>query len=90
MANLNIKMSHALIRYYTRSRAVATTGLSIKLLATVDITLANVGCWTEILKMPKRKTSFNPDWAKEHGLVTKSRKDEFHHFSFIFFVHCVK
>ena len=30
--------------------------------------------------MPKRKTSFNPEWAKEHGFVAKSRKDEFHFF----------
>ena len=30
--------------------------------------------------MPKRKTSFNPEWSKEHGFITKSRKDDFHAF----------
>ena len=28
--------------------------------------------------MPKRKTSFNPEWSKEYGFISKSRKDDFH------------
>ena len=80
MANFDIQMSHVLIQHNRHSHAVATTRLSIKLSATENVTRVNVGCWTEIQKMPKRKTSFNPDWAKEHRFVTKCRKDEFHFF----------
>lgn len=32
----------------------------------------------ETVKMPKRKTSFNQEWEKEHRFGTKGRKDEFH------------
>ena len=80
MAKFETQVSYVLIRQKTRSHAVATTRLSIKLSVTVNIRLANLGCWTKILKMPKRKTSFTLEWAKEHGFVTKSRKDEFNFF----------
>lgn len=80
MAKFEIQVSHVLIRQNTRSYAVATTRLSIKLSATEIVRLANLGCWTKILKMLKRKTSFNLEWAKEHRFVTKSRKDELNFF----------
>uniref|UniRef100_A0A8C5GAZ7 Uncharacterized protein n=1 Tax=Gouania willdenowi TaxID=441366 RepID=A0A8C5GAZ7_GOUWI len=28
--------------------------------------------------MPKRKTTFNPEWTKEYGFISKSRKDDCH------------
>ncbi|CAK6961777.1 hypothetical protein NDU88_010809 [Scomber scombrus] len=30
--------------------------------------------------MPKRKTSFNSEWIKEHEFITKSSRDSFHGF----------
>uniref|UniRef100_A0A8C6NU33 Uncharacterized protein n=1 Tax=Nothobranchius furzeri TaxID=105023 RepID=A0A8C6NU33_NOTFU len=30
------------------------------------------------IKMPKRKTTFNPEWTKEYGFIAKSRKDDCH------------
>ncbi len=30
--------------------------------------------------MPKRQTSFNPEWTKEHKFISKSSRDDFHGF----------
>ena len=30
--------------------------------------------------MPKRQTSFNPEWTKEHVFISKSSQDSFHGF----------
>ncbi len=32
------------------------------------------------VNMPKRQTSFNPEWTKEHEFIPKSSRDAFHRF----------
>ncbi len=32
------------------------------------------------VNMPKRQTSFNPEWTKEHKFISKSSRDAFHVF----------
>ncbi len=32
------------------------------------------------VNMPKRQTSFNPEWTKEHEFISKSSRDAFHGF----------
>ena len=36
--------------------------------------------WQKVSIMPKRKTSFNSEWTKEHEFISKSSRDSFHGF----------